>query len=536
MLKGKWRRILAVILGTAMLTGLVAGCGAGTEDDTQTGTETSGELEHMEISVALWGIQEGFDAQNAADDTIFNDLCEKFNVTITPVGVTWNDYQEKNKVLAASGSLPDVFCDALVTDNNGLYQTWAKQGIIKEIPSDLSEYENLNTIMSMDSVQAVAIDGKQYMIPRGIDPSTSASEASGMDREIMYRKDWAEEAGYTEAPQTYEEFVEMLAAMKENHPEAVGLTANSIHYLATLSLDIFPEYINEGAWIYEDGQWIPAYASDQVVPYIERMQELYESGILDPDFMTQKDGDAIGKFHSGNACAILGGDFNPTTFMEANPDVENVSDALGFITPFAAEDGNCYVYANTPYWSETYINAAVDDAKLERILMLLDYMYSHEYASLVKNGIEGVDWEEQDGEKVSLLGEDESLSDRYPITNSIGWLASWFTGFDQSGDLVTSANPDIAQYNELFNSTYEYEMENCLPAPINFDVFLMSNEAKTEISSLGSEFVEKADNLIVSGEDAQSGWEAIIKDFESKGLTEAVESVTAQAEDQGIEP
>lgn len=554
MVKGKWRKMLAAALGMSVIASTLAGCGGTGGQDSQTSTvqeenvseetgaeqgeKVSGatELEPMEITVSIWGIQEGFDAQNAVNDTIFNDLCEKFNVTITPIGVTWNDYQEKNKVWAASGSLPDIFCDSLVTDNNGLYRTWAQQGLLKEIPADLSAYPNLNTIMNMSSVKAVAIDGKHYMIPRGIDPTTAATEASGMDREIMYRKDWAAEAGYTEEPKTYEEFVEMLKAMKANHPEATALAANSIHYLATLALDIMPEYINEGAWVFENEQWIPAYASERVIPYIERMQKLYADGILDPDFMTQKDGDAIGKFHSGYACAILGGEFNPVTFMEANSDVENLSDALGFITPFPAEDGNCYVYANTPYWSESFISAAVDDAKLERILMILDYMYSHEYGILVKNGIEGVDWEEKDGNKVSLLSEEENLSDKYPITSSIGWLSSWFTGFDQSGDKVVSANPAIAQYDELFNAAYEYEMENCKAAPINFEVFLMSNEDKIEISSMGSEFVEKANVLIANGEDAKTGWEKIIDELNGKGLGTAIESVTAQAQQEGIQP
>lgn len=385
----------------------------------------------------------------------------------------------------------------------------------------------------MDSVQALAIDGKLYMIPRGGDPSAATTEASPMSRTIMYRKDWAAQAGYTEEPQTYEEFVEMIRAMMEQHPEASGISANSIHYLATLALDLMPEYVNENAWVCEGDQWIPVYASERVVPYIERMQSLYQEGILDPDFMTQKDGDAIAKFQSGYACVMLGGDFNALTFMEANTDVANISDAIGFITPFAAEDGNRYVFANTPYWSETYISAAVEDAKLERILMLLDYMYSHEYGSLLKNGIEGVDWEEKDGERVSLLGE-ETLSDKYPITSNLGWLASWFSGFDDSGDLVTPSNPIEAEYKGMFIQENADQMETCLAAPIDFDVFLMSNDEKTGIASLASEFVEKVDNLIISGEDAQTGWQSIIDEFNNKGLTEAIESVTAQAAEMGI--
>lgn len=552
----KRKKLMSLAVGLSMTASLLAGCGSTAQSDTaasqngaaQTADNESageaaeasgaaeaagGELEHMEITAAIWGIQEGFDNSNAANDTIFNDLEDKFNVTITPVGVTWNDYQEKNKVWAASGSLPDVFADNLATDNNALYKTWAAQGIIKEIPQDLSKYPHLEAVMSASSVQALAIDGKQYMIPRGDDMSSEAagSGMSGMSRAVMYRKDWAKEAGYEEAPATFDEMIEMIRAMMKNHPEATGIVANSSDYLATLSLDIMPEYANINSWVYEKDQWIPCYASERVIPYLERMQNLYAEGILDPDFITQKDGDAIAKFMSGYACVSLGGQFDATTFMESNPDVENFEDAFGFILPFAAEDGNHYVFTSTPYWSESFINAAVDDAKLDRILMILDYMYSEEYISQLRNGIEGVDWEERDGEMVSLLSGDESLSDKYPITAAFGYLASW--GF---GDRVVSSNPIEAAYTKMYDETEDYELENMQAAPISFSVLLMDNAEKTEISNLSSDFRDKANNIIISSEDASAAWAKVIDEFNGKGLEKAIASVTAQAAAEGIQP
>ena len=102
----------------------------------------------MELSVAVWDIQTGFDAPNAKNDTVYNDLAKKFNITIKPVQITWNDWQEKAKVWAASKQLPDIFADAVATDDTGLYVSWAKQGVIKAIPDDLSAYPNLQKIFS----------------------------------------------------------------------------------------------------------------------------------------------------------------------------------------------------------------------------------------------------------------------------------------------------------------------------------------------------------------------------------------------------
>lgn len=503
--------------------------------DTTAASTTADNSEKITLTVAYWGIQDAFNAENADSDTIYQQLCQQLNIEISPIEVTWNDYSEKNKVWAASSTLPDVFVDALATDNFGLYKNWAEQGIIKELPTDLSAYANLDTLFSLDSVQALALDGKFYMIPRGGDLTQSVSEASGMSRAVMYRKDWAAEAGYDSAPETYDELVEMVKAMQANHPDAVGIAMNSTAYMGTLALDIFPELANPSSWVYENDQWMPSYVSEKTIPYLERLQSLYQEGLLDPDFITQKDGDGIGKFMSGKACVMLGGDFDPEVFMESNTDVTSFTDAFGFILPFAAEDGNAYVYTSTPYWSESYISAQVDDAKLDRILQLLDYMYSHEYATLLNNGIEGVDWEKTDDGNVSLLT-DTTLGDKYPITASIGYLASWHTGYELSGDSVTSSNEVIASYNTLKNETAKYESENAVAAPINFDVFLMNNDAKTNISSLWQDYQAYANNIIIGDEDPATAHANMISEFNSKGLQEAIASVTSQASSEGIQP
>lgn len=541
------KKLLTVFLCMALTVVMFSGCSKTnkaadktTEPDTAaTGageaTKAAEELKPMEISVAIWGIQDAFDNSNAATDTIFNDLCKKFNVTIKPVGVTWNDYQEKNKVWAASGTLPDVFSDALATDNFGLYKTWATQGIIKELPSDLSAYPNLEKLFGLDSVKALALDGKYYMIPRGGDLTISSTEASGMSRAVMYRKDWAAAAGYTQAPTTFDGLVEMTKAMMAQHPKAVGIAMNKPDYLQSLALDIYPEISNYSAWINEDNQWKPSFASEKTVAYIDRLQNLYKEGVMDPDFITQKDGDGLGKFQSGNACVMLGGAFDAQVFMESNKDVKNLEDAIGFITPFAAADGNSYVYTSTPYWSEAYMSAQVTDEKEQRILMMLDYMDSHEYAGLVNNGIENVDWKKTDSGNTSLLG-GTTLTDKYPITSSIGYLASWHSGFAESADAVVNSNSDIAAYKKLYNEANNYEIKNCKAVPFNFKVLLMNNDAKSNISGLNADFVTDLNNAIIGKDDAKTAWDAMMKDFNQKGLQEAITSVTEQAAKEGIEP
>ncbi len=60
-------------------------------------------------------------------------------------------------------TLPDMFADDI---DPGMFQTWAKQGVLKPLPDHLSPYPNLEKMMSNESVLPLKVDGKFYSIPR----------------------------------------------------------------------------------------------------------------------------------------------------------------------------------------------------------------------------------------------------------------------------------------------------------------------------------------------------------------------------------
>ena len=370
----------------------------------------------LELSVAVWDIQTGFDAPKAKDDILYNDLTKKFNITIKPVQITWNDWQEKAKVWAASKQLPDMFANAVATDNIGLYQTWAKQGVLKALPDDLSAYPNLKKALSSQAVQPLKVDGKFYTVPRFGGEDVGDARLS---RPIRYRKDWAAEAGFTKDPASFDEFLAMTKAVMQKHPGIAGLTINAKGYLFTQFLGSFPEMVNSNSWTKENGKWIPSFTSEKAYTGIKQLRTLYSDGILDRDFATQKDADGTNKFLSGQSFALYGMegvDANQfATFKKANPGVE-ASKAIGYMNIWPAADGKRYTPAGAPFWSETFFASHVDDEKFKRALQVLDYMMSEEYRVQVVDGIENVDFKVENGQYVSLLKPDETLDDKYPIT------------------------------------------------------------------------------------------------------------------------
>ena len=303
-----WKRWLGVILAA----GILAGCGgASDEAASSAGTQAASAAEageeqasgeKMVIRISGWDLQEQFEAENAENDTIYNEMSDKLGIEVDPITVTGSDWTEKTNVWAASGQLPDLFYASVSTDNPAQYRSWARQGIIKALPDDLSAYPNLEKLMSMEVMEPLRVDGKFYTIPR---MTYADSESWVLDRVIVYRKDWAAEAGWTEVPKTYDEFVQMCRDVKEIKQDKTILCVCNTHYLMYMGTDILPQYCTGTAWVYENERWVPSYTSEKVPQIFERFQNLYREGILDQNVATLKDGDGQNRFYSGQAFALV---------------------------------------------------------------------------------------------------------------------------------------------------------------------------------------------------------------------------------------
>ncbi|WP_083442540.1 extracellular solute-binding protein [Paenibacillus sp. IHB B 3415] len=534
-------RMMGTVAAALLLTTVLSACGGANEGASNENlkstasspsTSTDTVTENEKLKVALWGIQDTFNAAGNTSDTVFNDLQQKFNVTIEPVQITWNDWLEKLKVWAASSQLPDLFPNDLA-GNLALYTTWAKQGIIKPLPEDLSPYPNIQALMKEPSIQSFKIDGKYYMIPRMTYPSSSDWS---MDRPISYRKDWAEQAGYTSSPKSFDELVAMIKAVQAQHPGVTGISLANKPYLLTAFLGSFPEESNEKSWVKEDGKWIPAFASPRMYEGVKQLRTLYQEGLLDKDIAIQKDSDGTMKFVNGQSFMLFGQltATNIEPFIKANPDVE-FKDAYGFLDWYPASDGQRYTFAETPFWSELYFSNQMSDAKFDRALRLVDYMIGDEYTAKLKNGIEGTDYNVENGKAVSLLPEGQTLADKYPFTDALGSLASWYGGFLYSGQKVVSSDPNLAAYDQMSIDKYNELKTTAKPVPINFEIMTMSTPAKDKVATLRTDALNSLFKVVMGKDDPVEMWKKEIKALDANGLQAAIEETTKVAAEKGIQ-
>ena len=203
--------VCAVILGIAAMG---TGCGRPVQEQTEAGS-ASRYPEHMELTVAYWQIDDFL--ARGEEDAVLKTLEDKFNITIVPQNITWDDYYGKIRLWAETGELPDLFVGAGRQGRD--YYQWVREGILHEIPQDLSAYPHLEQYMDSPEKEGCMVDGKLYCIFR----QTYSEQAETIkDRTIAYRWDLAREAGITREPENREEFRAMIQAIRQADSRGTG--------------------------------------------------------------------------------------------------------------------------------------------------------------------------------------------------------------------------------------------------------------------------------------------------------------------------
>ncbi|WP_422659985.1 extracellular solute-binding protein [Paenibacillus sp. EC2-1] len=541
----KLRKFSMLTIVLVMMASLFAGCGTkeavneGNNSDGGTSTTTSSDdpfKDHLEISLAYWDIDNV--AAKFEHDKIFQDLMKKFNVTLKPVNVTWDDYVQKYQMWAASGQLPDIFAtDAIGTQ---YYRNWVNQGIVKALPEDMTAYPNLAKYFETPDIKGLSEDGKFYNVPRRMFPTV---QWSVLDRPVLYRWDLAQQAGITKEPETWDEFKAMLQAIVDKDPEGkkvTGLTSSTTKMLG----GFFWLYGNAAAtsdgsgsdfkWVKEDGQFVPAVFSKNSLPALQNMREMFDNKLVDPDIALTKPDTAYDKFVSGKSAALLmGGGFTgidqnvyEKRWKTAYPDVD-FTENVKVLKPLKGLDGERYHPVFKTYWSESYFNAKLDDKKMDRIMRIYDYVLSQEGLDLLTYGIEGEDYKVEGDKKVPL--HEENLNEKYPAKSLLLNLVTYNTSAAYDMDSPTIANKKIRQEAVDF---INWSMENSKVADYDIRLTYMSTPSKDKFSVLDHDDLLK---VMLSKEPVDQVWNDIVNNYKSKGLDKMIEEVNTKAKESGIE-
>lgn len=540
-LKGEKRmkkrmKCLAAVLALSMAV-MGGGCGKNDADTgpkknaDETAAAAGGSSEHLEISLAFWDVESNLTA--TPDDKVLKQLEEKFNVTFVPQNISWDDYEQKIQLWAASDSLPDIFMGAERT--KATFSKWAKEGLLKEIPDDLSAYPNLAKYMDSPELPTCQIDGKTYCIFRQTYPEQYYTST---DRAVAYRWDLAQEAGVTKEPENWDEFREMMKAIIKADPEGKDVQGLTAKGYKLLSGEFFPYSMPLAAitgvtfhWVDNgDGTYVPAYFAgenmgDAALPTWKLMRDMYEEGSIEKDIAVTTSAQAKEKFLQGSNAAILidggaGGLYSDVAKYWKEVYGEEFLDDVKYLGVMQDQNGKPSYPIWDYAWSESYISSHVDEAKMDRIMQIYDYLLSREGVLLSTCGIEGESYGLDENGQITYEGyaETGNPADVFKSINVFANLVTWTPGMEDS-DQFPNVTPK--EYIEIDKANREAAKNIPIPE-YNYD-------CTTAFVGMGSDFALNVEddmlNIMTGKEDVEKMWKDIIAKYQSDGLDDIIKKV-----------
>ncbi|MDD4851190.1 MAG: extracellular solute-binding protein [Gemmiger sp.] len=523
---------LALTLALAGCSSLPGGTALKNGEIGKTGETGEAGAPPLEIKISFWNV---IDYMNG--DALQTYIEDKFNIKFVPVNMNYDDYAQQLQQLAASDTLPDIFANDL--QGTSTYDSWVEQGKIRSVPRDLSAYPNLQRYLALAyNQQFKRENGSFYMIPR---LTYDTEEAWALDRCIMVRKDWMEALGLS-APQSWAEFTEMLEQFVHGDPDGngladtEGLVSSHLNTFEALYLSTFPELSNtERGWMYEDGQWMPVYASKKTGAALQRVQDLYRAGLIVPNFAYMSTNEALDAFATGKAGAIAAQYYGLASYMIDLGMKDEAASYIEILPTWPADDGNTYRFTTSLHWSESYFGAGVSDEKMQRICQLYDWLLSDEYKNIQQYGLEGVDWDMVDGTPV--LRDANALSPNLEYSSFVIFerLVRW-----NQQDQYTETPANKRRYGEAMlqdaNEMLGWFATHAQRVNYNFDVIFMSVPSKNSLV-YNREVQDDMVQVIMGDADAETAWQGKLAALrQNTTLTQAIADVTAEAAARGITP
>lgn len=369
-----------VAMGMSLMTAMsFAGCGSKTSN-----SGTSGEsIENKDVKKPdsiKWYINVGLTLDDGAEKWK-EEYTKKTGISLDFTPQSNNEYYQNLDLAFASKSAPDVF-NLAGQDKLPIY---AKQGALADI-TDLVKSSKLYDEIDQKVWDSVTVDGKIYGVPFEVGTGT-----------VTYiRKDWLDRVGLKE-PTTYDEFINMLKAFKEQIPEctipytAPGLYENgACNYLREFYQNANPDFVKV------DDKWVDGMAEDNMKDALKRMQEAYKDGLIDLEVVTNTTSACRDKWYSGNV-----GVFNywAGQWAVSIADRVKVNDSNAVVEPIDAIKETSY---NICVPAVTCISSSCKN-KEGAYKYFVEYMHDGgEGQVLFDNGVEDLHWK-QDGDKLVKL-------------------------------------------------------------------------------------------------------------------------------------
>ena len=559
------RKVVSLMLVSAMVAGMLAGCGSdsgsskgGSSTETGSAAEASSSGETADDADDKSPITfEYFNADGKNgnwDNPVAKAITEATGVTLDvsyPVA-SQGDAKEDIALMIANDEYPDmIYAKGSATD---LYQAGALIDM-----TDLIEKYGPN-IKKMYGAELEKLKWSQD------DPGIYQLSYAGVKQKTMTtggscQIQWAALKEYLyKYPKTLDEYEKMIKSYLAAHPKTedgldmIGITmsASDWHWMITLGnpagliADASPD---NGQWIIDDEYNVHyKHVTDEEKEYFKWLCRMYNEGILDPNFATQTDDDYIAKVASGRVVAITDAEWHYSQ-CEATLVADGKVDQTYVGLPVTLREDQvekALLYQGTTVGWGIGITKSCEDPV--RAIKFLDYLCSDEGQILYHWGIEGENYFlDDDGqpyrtdEEVAKAQSDPDYAKNTGIDNYTGFPIYGTGSYSEDGFPYTPTTKEsvIANYNTAEKEGCEamgFEMlTDMFAQPEEFDLLpysaLWAYQQPQELAEKQTILDEIAwPGLVkcVTGteDEFDANWESMVQELTDNGLADAEEAMT----------
>lgn len=556
------RKVVSLMLVSAMVAGMLAGCGSdsgsskgGSSTETGSAAEASSSGETADDKSPITFEYFNADGKNGNwDNPVAKAITEATGVTldVTYPVASQGDAKEDVALMIANDEYPDmIYAKGSATD---LYQAGALIDM-----TDLIEKYGPN-IKKMYGAELEKLKWSQD------DPGIYQLSYAGVNQKTLTtggscQIQWAalKENDY-KYPKTLDEYEKMIKSYLAAHPKTddgldmIGITmsASDWHWMITLGnpagliADASPD---NGQWIIDDEYNVHyKHVTDEEKEYFKWLCRMYNEGILDPNFATQTDDDYIAKVASGRVVAITDAEWHYSQ-CEATLVADGKVDQTYVGLPVTLREDQvekALLYQGTTVGWGIGITKSCEDPV--RAIKFLDYLCSDEGQILYHWGIEGENYFlDDDGqpyrtdEEVAKAQSDPDYAKNTGIDNYTGFPIYGTGSYSEDGFPYTPTTKEsvIANYNTAEKEGCEamgFEMlTDMFAQPEEFDLLpysaLWAYQQPQELAEKQTILDEIAwpglVKCVTGTEDEFDGnWETMVNDLTNNGLADAEEAMT----------
>ncbi|MEK5026861.1 extracellular solute-binding protein [Paenibacillus sp. FSL M7-1046] len=391
-----------VTLGTVLgLSGtLLAGCGG---NSAQENSASAGETSTGPITLKFF--DKNFD--QAFTTPVAQEITKKTDVTIEMMPTTGNA-EEKLNLMLASNDFPDI---VLIGRTDDLINKYIAAGALIPLDDLIEKYgPNIKKMYGDTISKSRSADGKTYYLNNWYSLEKEPVQGIQMRKDILIELGEEQRANDPSTPFTSEEYYTLLKKFKEKYPvidgkASFGATWNYSDYSTLLST--YKGMFGMKTYYDDNGTLKQDVRDPHFKEMLTYMNKLYREGLVDPEFVVNKEETWKQKIANGNVFSTEGSYWTldtPNSILRKKSDGTEDSTrqlfAYKVTGPGVAPDQTTYGGRSSLGWDAIGITKSNPDPV--RTIKFFDYLASEEGQYLLMWGVEGKDWEMKDGKHTPI--------------------------------------------------------------------------------------------------------------------------------------